>query len=107
MAEVEKLGDDFLPFNEKSVSRVPVVAGTFVLADKNREIIYIGFGGNLNKLLINIIRSGNYCISHAYFFQISINPDTLRGAASLFIQYKEEHSGMFPRCNKFDLSVNR
>ncbi len=107
MASVEKIGDDYYPFDEKGIIKVPQAAGTFVLADQARQIIYIGFGTNLNKMLMNVKKSGsNYCLSRATFFGIVINPDPLKGAAHLFVNYKEGHSGIIPRCNKYDLSVN-
>jgi len=107
MSEVEQFGDDWLPFDEKKAAKLPIVAGTFLLADRNREIIYIGFGSNLSKLLMEMLKGANYCLSRAVFFQVHINPDPLRGAANFFTIYKETHSGIIPRCNKYDLSVNR
>ena len=80
MVSVEKIGDDYYPFDEKGIMKVPQAAGTFVLADQVRQIIYIGFGTNLNKMLMNVKKSGsNYCLSRATFFGIVINPDPLKG----------------------------
>ncbi|MFH1597999.1 MAG: hypothetical protein ABIB97_02925 [Patescibacteria group bacterium] len=106
MAGIEKIGDDFLPFNDRTVSKVPGVAGTFILADKARQIVYIGFGTNLNKMLMDVKKTGNMCLGRASFYQIAMNPSPLEGAARIFSDYKEAHSGMIPRCNKYDLSVN-
>jgi len=107
MSRIENYGQDYLPFNEKSISRAPTAAGTFVLADKSREVIYIGFGENINKMLMDIKKSAdNICLSRANFYVIAINPSPLEGAGRIFDQYKEENSGRIPKCNKFDLSVN-
>ncbi len=105
MTAVEQIGDDFLPFNEKRAAKTPQVSGTFVLADKVREVIYIGMGNNINKSLMNILKGGDACLNKAIFFQIAINPDPKKGVANLFTIYKEQHGGFFPRCNKYDLSL--
>jgi len=106
MTEIEQFGDDFLPFNEKGISKVPAVAGTFILADKARQLIYIGFGTNLNKILMDVKKTSNVCLGRASYYQVAMNPNPLEGAARMFSEYREAHSGMIPRCNKFDLSVN-
>jgi len=107
MAEVEKTGESYIKLEEKSVSKVPSVAGTYVLADKAREIVYIGLADNLNKALMKTLEGYNACLQKAKFFQISINPDPKKGVALIFEEYKEEHGGFIPRCNKYDLSLGR
>jgi len=107
MAEVEKTGESFLKLDEKTVTKVPSVCGTFMLADKAREIIYIGQADDLNKALLKTLDGFNSCLSKASFFQVSINSNPKKGAAFLFAKYKEEHGGFLPRCNKIDLSGNK
>ncbi|MFH1597998.1 MAG: hypothetical protein ABIB97_02920 [Patescibacteria group bacterium] len=107
MVEVEKTGESYIRLEEKAVSKVPTVAGTFVLADKAREIIYIGMAKNLNKALMDTLEGYNSCLTKANYFQISINPNPKEGVTNLFIEYKEEHGGFIPRCNKYDLSLGR
>ena len=104
MTEVEGTGESYLKLDEKNISKVPAVVGTYLLADKAREVIFIGRADNLNKALMKTIDGFNSCLSKARFFQISINPDPQKGVALLFERYKEEHGGFIPRCNKFDLS---
>ena len=107
MSEIEQFSDDFQLFDEQHICLIPTVAGTFVLADQSRQIIYIGFGTNLSKMLMEVLKMGSICTSKAKFFRIAINPSPLQGAAAIFRSFKEEHSNMIPRCNKFDLSAGR
>ncbi|MBU1149203.1 hypothetical protein KKI23_03875 [Patescibacteria group bacterium] len=107
MTDIEKFGDDYAPFIRQRVSKLPQVAGTFVLADKAREIIYIGFGTKVSAILMEILDRGGFCLESAKYFQMAMHPSPLQGAANLFMGYKEQHGGLIPRCNKFDLSLNR
>lgn len=107
MTEVEQFSDDYQLFKEQHICRTPTAAGVFVLADQSRQIIYIGFGTNLNKMLIEVLKMANICTSKAKYFQIAMHPSPLQGAAAIYRSYKEEHSNMIPRCNKFDLSAGR
>ncbi|MBU1149202.1 hypothetical protein KKI23_03870 [Patescibacteria group bacterium] len=107
MAEVETTGDNFIRLEEKNASMIPSIAGTYLLADNSRQVIYIGMSMNLNKSILDVLECFSSCLKKAEFFKVSINPDPGKGAINLFIQHKEENGGAFPRCNKIDISAGR
>lgn len=89
-------------WNKEQVKKVPKKPGVYGLYSKQRDLIYVGSSGNINKRLMHYLRSefmdDDPCKRYTAYFTVELTPRFIQREGSILREYVRKEAKL-PVCN--------
>ena len=90
----------WIDFNEENIEQLPNTYGVYQLADKDKEIIYIGEGKLIHNLLAHLSSKSNETEDVTYFrFRENNSKKSSKMRQGILLKEYKEKNGTVPKLN--------